>query len=583
MKAKWWRVLSLILTIILVAGALAACGTKQSDTTGTDVKDTEKTEDTGKQGGETAKAEESKPGMEGWKPFEKNVTIKIPVYDRGVEGLPPVDSNFWTKWIQQNFGDKWNITVTYEPIPRNDVMTKYALLIAAKETPTILMEYDYPKVSQWAAEGAMREINLDEFRKVAPTYYQAMVDNDLLIYTSIDGKTYFVCAVRPYAATEYKFVTFYRLDWLKKVGYDHVPTSIEEEIDALTRIKQAGLTDMEPIGHKLPDANYQANAYRQFPLDEKEWVMHAGIDVAALPYYAVKENIRKDNRYWHLGLITKEFELNDDATIRANFIAGKLYTYGGYMASYVDWLDAFFKNNPDAELSVGTVLYDDKGNITFDMSDGLIPQERSNTPFGMIIGFSSIASDDQIKAAWMYLEWMRQKDVLHTLQYGIEGIHYKEFDDLGYPIMLDMTGKEERMGYNDNKDYWCAVIESRERDTIEDSIAAIAPKNLPQDFTQGMIDMHYVKAEKLNRGWIYPDPIFSVPINSLNEYRASLLSLWQEYYTKLVKCDPSEFDALYEQLSKEYLKAGYQEIMDEKLAAFEAGNTTRLPEKSKKK
>ena len=76
----------------------------------------------------------------------------------------------------------------------------------------------------------------------------------------------------------------------------------------------------------------------------------------------------------------------------------------------------------------------------------------------------------------MYLEWMRQKDVLHTLQYGIEGIHYKEFDELGYPIMLDMTGKEERLNYNDNKDIWCAVIESRERDTIEDSIAAIAPE-----------------------------------------------------------------------------------------------------------
>ena len=583
MKAKRFKFLSFMLVIILILGTLAACAPAPPKDNDAKTVDTGKVTDKGKEEDKTEKPEETKPGIEGFKPFEKNVTIKIPVYDRGVEGLPPVDNNYWTDWVQKNFGDKYNVTVKYEPIPRGDVMTKYSLLIAAKETPTILMEYDYPKVSQWAAEGAMRTIDLNEFKKVAPTYYQAMEDNNLLVYTTIGGKTYFVCAVRPYAATEYKWVNFYRMDWLRKVGYDHVPTNMQEEIDALTKIKQAGLTDIEPLDLRLPTANYQANAYRQFPLDEKEWAMHVGIDVAALPWYPVKEQIRKDNKYWNLGLVTKEFELNDEATARANFIAGKLYSFGGYMASYVDWLDAFYKNNPDAELAIGTVLRDDKGNITFDMTDGLIPQERSNTPYGMVIGFSSIASDDQIKAAWMYMEWMKQKDVLHTMQYGIEGIHYTEFDELGYPILKDMSGKPERLNYNDNKDMWCVVIESRERDTIEDSIAAIAPRNLPQDFTKDMIDQYYVKAEKVKRGWIYPDPVFSVPIESLNEYRASLQSLFQEFYTKLVKCKPEEFDALYEELSKKYLEAGYQEIMDEKLEAFEAGNTTRLPDISKKK
>lgn len=66
-------------------------------------------------------------------------------------------------------------------------------------------------------------------------------------------------------------------------------------------------------------------------------------------------------------------------------------------------------------------------------------------------------------------------------------------------------------------------------------------------------------------------------IESESEYTATLLSLYQEYYAKLVKCAPEEFDALYDELSKEYLEAGYQEIIDERLAAYEAGNTTKLP------
>ena len=51
--------------------------------------------------GESGISSDTEPGIEGFKPFEKKVTIKIPVYDRGVEGLPPVDDNYWTKWIQK--------------------------------------------------------------------------------------------------------------------------------------------------------------------------------------------------------------------------------------------------------------------------------------------------------------------------------------------------------------------------------------------------------------------------------------------------------------------------------------------------
>ena len=43
----------------------------------------------------------------------------------------------------------------------------------------------------------------------------------------------------------------------------------------------------------------------------------------------------------------------------------------------------------------------------------------------------------------------------------------------------------------------------------------------------------------------------------------------------------AEFDALYAQFCEEFLNAGYQEIIDERLAAFEAGNTTRLPDTAK--
>ena len=42
-------------------------------------------------------------------------------------------------------------------------------------------------------------------------------------------------------------------------------------------------------------------------------------------------------------------------------------------------------------------------------------------------------------------------------------------------------------------------------------------------------------------------------------------------------CAPEEFDALYDELSQKYLDAGYQAVLDDRKAAYEAGNSTKLP------
>ena len=65
------------------------------------------------------------------------------------------------------------------------------------------MEYDFPKLAQWAGKGWLAEFEFDEFMKVAPNYYQRMVDLGQLSYTRLDGKTYFALAERPYYNTDY--------------------------------------------------------------------------------------------------------------------------------------------------------------------------------------------------------------------------------------------------------------------------------------------------------------------------------------------------------------------------------------------
>ena len=83
-----------------------------------------------------------------------------------------------------------------------------------------------------------------------------------------------------------------------------------------------------------------------------------------------------------------------------------------------------------------------------------------------------------------------------------------------------------------------------------------------------------------NNGWTYTYPLFSDPnVTSVeNEYKATLVELFKVDYVKLITCDPAEFDALYEQLCEEYNEAGYAEIVETRLNAYENGMSTKLPE-----
>ncbi|MBQ6400555.1 MAG: extracellular solute-binding protein [Clostridia bacterium] len=518
-----------------------------------------------------------------WAPFAERVKITVPVYDRSKEGYPAVDDNYWTRYIQKEFGDKYNIEVKYVAIPRGDVMTKYSMLIAAEDTPTIMMEYDYPKVAQWANDGAMQEINLEEFAKVAPTFYQAMVDNNQLGYTDINGKTYFVLTERPYYNTTFTFVNFVRMDWLRKVGYDHVPQNYEEQKDALNKMIAAGLTT-NPLSTGIPTAAYIANfGYRDFPVTdegEKEWAMHSSLGTPSFAWYPTQRMLKRMNAEYHMGWYSSEFDLEKNSggaatdQTQTDFVNGKTYTYGGYIANNMAWLTAFYENNPGAELAIASPY----AGLEEGVNTGAI---RADNPFGMIVGFSSLANADQLKAAWMLMEWMIQPENLFVLENGVEGKTY-QLDENGLPVMLDYKG-EEMLNHNNNIDMTCLVHASKKVGTIEQTITQMSPVGLPQDFTQAIIDNYYKLKELADAGKAYSDPVFAVAIESESEYSASLLSLWQEDYAKLIKCDPAEFDALFEQLSQEYKDAGYQEIMDERLAAYEAGNTTKIPDLSKAK
>lgn len=519
-------------------------------------------------------AAEEATGMAAWKPFEKTVELQIPVYDRGYK--VSVQENYWTKWIQQNFGDKYNITMKFIPITRSAVEADYDLLASRDALPAIMMEYDYPKVSRWANEGYLVPIDLDYFKSIAPTYYAKMVENGQLSYTAIGGDDYFVMAERPYSATNINWTIFYRMDWLEAVGYDHIPVGREEYVDAMLKIKQAGLCEY-PGGGAAFSANsgYQVYNTRTLPMNELEWAMYGDFSVPAMGWAPAKEAVRRANEDYNLGITNPEYYVIDNTTAEANFYAGKTYSFGAYIAPDMYLLNNFYAQQPDAKLAVYTEMADE----SVKLSAAADPIYRAENPMGMIIGFSSDATAEQHLAAMMYLEWMIQPENLFVMQYGIEGENFNYVD--GTPVLVGEYNGEYQQGYNNNKDYWCCAIEARKTGTYYDTIAVNSPKGLPQDFTEQLYKQHDLNKQKYELGYAMNDALFSQTIEAENEYRGTLQALFTEYYDKLVMCKPEEFDALYEKYTKEYMEAGYAEVIEQRKEAYEAGMTTKLRDNQK--
>ena len=108
--------------------------------------------------------------------------------------------------------------------------------------------------------------------------------------------------------------------------------------------------------------------------------------------------------------------------------------------------------------------------------------------------FAKFMTEDELKAAWMYLEWMCNDDVLFTMQYGIEGENFNYNED-GLPVSVADYSGDYKQGYNSSGDYWSCETASKAAGTIEDVIYATTPHNLPQDFTQDVIDFYYARQE----------------------------------------------------------------------------------------
>lgn len=489
------------------------------------------------------------------KGFPEKVSLDIPVYERAFEGWNVTD-NYYTRWIQKEFGDKYNVSVNFVPITRSSEVTDFEQLLASHKAPDIIFHYDMPQALAYYGEDVLQELNYDEVKNYAPTYWKNTGET-IEQYGTIDDKPTFVFASRPNADN---FTTIIRKDWVEKVGMKVEDlTSLEKYNEMLKKWKEAGIG---VTGGSLIQNSFNYNyAFRDWPIDEKYRALYSDLSVADFTTPDTERFLRNLNYQYNNGLIDKEFYLrDDDSKTKAEFVAGKTGTYGTYLTNNTDVFDATLKNNPDAEFAIVPPYAG--------VPEGRKPQGRAYWPFGFIMGINYESTDMERAAVWMYLEWMSQPENLFFLQNGVEGENYK-LDDQGIAVRNPDYKGESVLAQNNNKDYWGLVTETVQYPDAAKTLEA-NKRNWSPPGQEKLVD-DLVKYYDETSEFRTPDALYTVVLDSVNDYKADLNVLFQELYLKVALAPEDQFDKIYEEAKQQYLDAGYQEILDEKQEAIDAG------------
>ena len=553
-KSTMKKSVSVLLTAAMTAGMLAGCG--GSETTTNDAADNSAADKNTTATTEAAASDESTGGSytDYSAGFPETVTIQIPVYDRAFEGWNVTD-NYYTQWIQSEFGDKYNVNVEYVAIGRSTEVQDYMQLIAAGNAPDIIFHYDMPQAVNYYGEGAMQALDLDEIAYYAPTYYANMADT-IEKYGKIDDENIFFFAERD--AIYYNYVTLIRQDWLDAVGMD-MPTNLDELNAVAAAWKDAGLGTLG--GSLITKSFTYEYPFFDDSISSDDYALYLDLNVAPFTWEPTKEYLKNLNTQYNEGLIDQEFYLNaEDADAKADFVSGNCGTYSFYINSQTDVITSLLANDADAKVAVldfGAGSPDGNGYY------------YEYPPYGMIMGINSTTTDEERAAVWMFLDWMSQPENLFYLQNGVEGENYT-LDDDGIAVPVADFAGESKLSQNNNKDYWCLVAEvanyGDEEKNYKANLSTLAPAGY-----ESLIEEAY-NYSKENADYGVVTPIFTKVVEASSDYSADLNAMWQEFYVDLATCSPDEFDAKYEEYCQEYLDGGYQEILDEKQSLLDEGS-----------
>lgn len=480
------------------------------------------------------------------------MTLTVEVFDRGNVGGTPPDNNYWTKWIQKQFGDPNNIKLKFVTAPRFDEVSKLNIWMASNQAPDVSITYDVNTIYSYYKSGGLTDIsaaldaNGPELKK--------FLGKDVLDRGKYYGKQYAIPAKR---IVEARTAGWIRQDWLDKLELP-MPTTTNEFYFVMREFQAKNPGNAKKV---IPfavtrDIAWTTNTLLEsFKTDKSEEARYLSRDIfmqLLAPGY--KEGIRFLNKMYNEGLMSAEFALDKDgkmleADMANNSVGSYIQNYDMPLRPGAGYIPTLKEKIPGFNFVPMDPFRDKDGVTTKALYD----------PAGIRIIVPK-TSEKKANEAIKYLNWMAGKDVIFFLQYGEEGVGHIMKN--GVPIYQAVKTGEKQFNSTNNIDYTLILngidVGNKEQNIKINSLA------------YGGVEDLFIKAYKAGTANGYVEPVLSIPCDAEAKYANSLREKGYEVYAKTLTCKPADFDKTWTKMLTEFLNAGGREVLNERRAAWKA-------------
>lgn len=150
-------------------------------------------------------------------------------------------------YVEKLLEEKFNVEIEPIFLDSSNYRDKKALLASGGEIPDLIYELDPSDVQTDANQGIICEIPLETIKEYAPTVVENVnnVAKDAWLYSNVEGTNY---GIPNLAYNNRPCMGVWRTDWLKNVGIDKMPETLDEMHDALYKF-----TYNDPDGNGIDD------------------------------------------------------------------------------------------------------------------------------------------------------------------------------------------------------------------------------------------------------------------------------------------------------------------------------------------
>lgn len=171
-------------------------------------------------------------------------------------GPPRFDGARQGSWIQRRIEERFGVTLRPVFISWFSYDRRLPLMMLGGETPDVLWVQDTREARRNAAHRLTAEVPYELVARHAPNYLRMVQElaPDAWLLTRHDGRNIGLPLLGSYFSQRHPIPGIWRMDWLRKVGFDAVPETLEEWGEALYRFR-----------HADPDGNGRQDTYGWLP------------------------------------------------------------------------------------------------------------------------------------------------------------------------------------------------------------------------------------------------------------------------------------------------------------------------------